>query len=129
MIQDSDKYISLRTFRKSGIGVDTPVWFALHNEGSLYCYSAGNVGKVKRLRNSNKAEVALCDYRGKLNGSWQSVQATLIDETKEKQLAFQLLRGKYGFQFRLLDLAAWLGGRIRSRQVIKITLNDIEETP
>ena len=46
-----ENYINLATFRKSGKAVETPIWFA-HAEGSYYAFSAGNAGKVKRLRNS-----------------------------------------------------------------------------
>ena len=63
------RYVSLATFRKSGAKVATPVWAAPAGDW-LYIFSAGNAGKVKRLRNSDQAELAECDMRGKLLGSW-----------------------------------------------------------
>ena len=48
------KYLNLETFRKTGIGVRTPVWFAqdiLHSASAtvFYIYSEAGAGKVKRI--------------------------------------------------------------------------------
>ena len=55
-----ERYVSLATFRRNGTEVKTPVWFAVI-DGKLYVVSAGNAGKVKRLRHSPKALVAVSD--------------------------------------------------------------------
>ena len=52
------RYMSLATFRKSGAQVATPVWFA-PADGKLYVFTAGDSGKVKRLRGSSRARRAL----------------------------------------------------------------------
>jgi uncharacterized protein len=44
------KFINLETFRKSGVGVRTPVWFA-ERDGQFFVYTLLNFGKVKRIRN------------------------------------------------------------------------------
>jgi len=49
--------LSLATFRKSGAEVATPVWFAA-SDGNLYVFTAGDSGKVKRLRHTARARVA-----------------------------------------------------------------------
>ena len=54
------KYFSLRTYRKTGVAVDTAVWFA-DGDGCYYVFSEAKAGKVKRLRNSAQAAVAVCD--------------------------------------------------------------------
>jgi PPOX class probable F420-dependent enzyme len=51
------RYISLATFRKTGIPVYTPVWFGEGN-GRLYVMTNGKSGKSKRLRNN--PEVRIC---------------------------------------------------------------------
>ena len=43
------RYISFRTFRRSGIAVDTPVWFASIDPDSHYLFSAAGAGKVNKL--------------------------------------------------------------------------------
>ncbi|HEV2057076.1 MAG TPA: pyridoxamine 5'-phosphate oxidase family protein [Methylomirabilota bacterium] len=51
---DRHRYLSLATFRKSGIKVATPVWLAAA-DGKLHVFTAGESGKVKRLRHSSDA--------------------------------------------------------------------------
>ncbi len=61
------KYISLVTFRKSGVGVPTPVWFA-EQDGKLYVKTRSDSGKYKRIRNNGRVAVAPCTARGKVTG-------------------------------------------------------------
>jgi len=61
------KYISLATFRKTGIPVYTPIWFA-EEDGKLYFMTSSKLGKVKRLRNNPKVNIAPCTIRGKITG-------------------------------------------------------------
>ena len=115
------KYFSLATFRKDGRKVATPVWFATNGDVH-YVFSAGDAGKVKRLRNSNRAEVAACDVRGKLLGEWQEASAALFDDPEEVATALALLRKKYGWQMRMADWGARLAGRYGKRGYIRVTL-------
>ena len=48
-------YINLRTFKRDGTGVDTPVWFA-ESDGKLYVFTEGDAYKVKRLRRDARTE-------------------------------------------------------------------------
>ncbi len=61
------KYICLTTFRKSGVGVATPVWFA-ERDGKLYVKTRIESGKSKRIRNNPSVRVAPCTIRGKIIG-------------------------------------------------------------
>ena len=63
----SHKYIDLVTFRKNGIGVHTPVWFA-GDDDRLYVFSNPKSGKLKRIRNNPRVEIAPCTMRGKVVG-------------------------------------------------------------
>ena len=115
-------YISLATFRKDGRKVATPVW-AAPLDGDLVMFSDPDAGKVKRLRNSSDAEIAVCDFRGKLLGQWVGAQAWLMDEAEATQKAAISLREKYGWQSVLLDGVSRLGGRLHRRQYISIRPN------
>ena len=117
----SAAYVSLRTYRKSGATVDTPVWCAASDD-ALYVFSAGNAGKVKRLRNSNKAQLAVCDVRGKLLGEWVDAQAEVVTDSASIATALAALRTKYGWQMRLADLGAKLTGKFNKRAYIRIVL-------
>ncbi|MEM7018875.1 MAG: PPOX class F420-dependent oxidoreductase [Pseudomonadota bacterium] len=118
---ENAQYLNLATFRKNGNAVKTPIWFAQIGE-AYYAFSAGNAGKVKRLRNSSKSRVAPCDARGKVLGEWIDSEALIILDTDEIEQAYQALRQKYGWQMRLLDFFSHLAGKIKQRSVIAIKL-------
>ena len=61
------QYIDLVTFRKSGIGVHTPVWFA-DLGGRLSVMTRSDSGKMKRIRNNPQVELAPCTLRGRRLG-------------------------------------------------------------
>ncbi len=117
------RYVSLGTFRKSGAMVATPVWAAADGE-SFYVFSAGDAGKVKRLRNSARAQLAVCTVNGKLLSGWVDAEAHLIDESAEIARALAALRRKYGFAMWLADAGAKLSGRFQRRAYIRVKLVD-----
>ena len=114
-------YVSLATFRKSGVAVRTPVWAAPSGQ-RLYVFSAGNAGKVKRLRNSARAEVAVCDVRGKVLGAWYPAMAIVLEDRDEIEQALLALRRKYGWQMWLADVGARLTGKFERRAYIRVEL-------
>jgi hypothetical protein len=115
------RYLSLATFRKNGNAVATPVWFAADG-GKLYAFTAGDSGKVKRLRNSSRARVAPCTVRGNLLGDWQDAQARIATDAATVERAYRALRDKYGLQMWLTDLSSRLTGRYSRRAVLEIAL-------
>jgi PPOX class probable F420-dependent enzyme len=118
---DPHRYVSLATFRRDGTTVATPVWFAAV-DGLLYVFTAGDSGKVKRLRNNPRARVAPCDVRGRIEGEWHDATARVVSDPVTIGRVRAAVRAKYGWQVRLLDLGAWLSGRIRRRAWIEIAL-------
>jgi PPOX class probable F420-dependent enzyme len=118
---DRHRYVSLATFRRNGTEVATPVWFAAV-DGKLYVVSAGDAGKVKRLRHSSRARVAPCDARGGVHGEWRDATAQLISDPGLIERSRAALRAKYGWQIRVLDLFSRLTGRNRRRGWIQIVL-------
>ncbi len=77
------KYASLVTFRKSGVGVPTPIWFA-EEGGRLYVMTRSDSGKFKRLRNRPEATMAPCTMRGRVTGLSVKVQGRLLSGEEEK---------------------------------------------
>ncbi len=114
-------YFKLATFRKNGNAVETPVWFAPHGD-TFYVFSAGDAGKVKRIRVSGRARVAACDVRGKLTGEWSDAHARLVNDGAEIETAYVALRRKYGLRMATLDFFAKLSGRYQRRQMIAVNL-------
>lgn len=118
---DRHRYLSLATFRRSGEAVATPVWFA-EVDGLLYVFTAGDAGKVKRLRRSPRARVAPCDIRGRVEGEWQDATARIVTDGPAIQRARAAFGAKYGWRLWLLDLGSRLSGRIHRRRWIEIAL-------
>ena len=118
---DRHRYVSLATFRKSGTPVATPVWFAAV-DGRLYVVSAGNAGKVKRIRNASRARVAPSDVRGRVTGPWQEATARVITDPLAIERAGAALRAKYGWQVRILNFVSRLTGRAQRRAWLEVTV-------
>lgn len=113
--------MSLATFRRNGSQVATPVWFAAR-DGRLYVVSAGSAGKVKRIRNTARAQVAPCDVRGTVRGPWHNATARVITDASVIDRARRSLRAKYGWQVALLDFVSRLTGRAKRRAWLEIAL-------
>ncbi|HZQ20159.1 MAG TPA: PPOX class F420-dependent oxidoreductase [Terriglobales bacterium] len=88
------KYISLTTFRKTGVPVRTPVWFA-EEGGKLYVMSERETGKIKRLRNNPNVKLAPCNIRGKVTGPEFAGTARVLPSGEESELARLAVRRKY----------------------------------
>lgn len=115
------RYLSLTTFRRSGVPVNTPVWFA-EKDDKYYIFSARDTGKVKRIRNSTRARIAACDVKGKVTGEW--LEATCDFATHdEERLAYDLLVDKYGWQMKITNFFSRLSGKIGHRVVLVVSVN------
>ncbi|MFN8473696.1 MAG: PPOX class F420-dependent oxidoreductase [Anaerolineae bacterium] len=114
---DGHKYMNLTTFRKSGAGVVTPVWFA-ESGGRLYVMTQMSTGKTKRIRNNGRVEVAPSDRAGKPLGPSAPGQARLLSGA-EADAANDLLSKKYGLMKRMFELMGV--ARKNARVFIEIT--------
>ena len=86
-------YISLTTFRKSGVGVATPVWFG-EQDGKLYVMTRGDMGKSKRIRNNPQVKIAPCTIRGKVTGPEFPATVRILPK-EEHARARQAINRKY----------------------------------
>jgi len=87
------RYISLATFRKTGVPVYTPIWFAEEN-GKLYFMTNSKLGKVKRIRNNPQVKIAPCTMRGKITGPEFSATARILG-TEDVARVRGAIRAKY----------------------------------
>ncbi len=113
------KYLNLETFRKTGVGVRTPVWFAPEGN-AFYIYTLPDAGKAKRIRNNPKVRIAPCGMRGNLRGAWVEARARICDGP-EAAHGQELLRRKYGWMKIVGDFFSRLRGRTQA--VIAIQLD------
>jgi uncharacterized protein len=113
------KYLNLETFKKSGEGVKTPVWFAadpsvpLDSSGAnLFAYTIGVSGKVKRIRNNPRVRIAPCDMKGRVLGDWVDARAEIVTG-EEAARGMNLLNKKYFPWKQLLGFFASFSRRER----------------
>ncbi|MBE0684409.1 MAG: PPOX class F420-dependent oxidoreductase [Anaerolineaceae bacterium] len=97
------QYINVETFRKNGVGVKTPVWFAQDGD-TLVVRTESTSGKMKRIRNNAHVSIVPCDARGGLLGEWVEARAEIISEQSENEKVNRLVTKKYGLTKRLFDL-------------------------
>jgi PPOX class probable F420-dependent enzyme len=117
------KYFSLRSFKKDGGPVDTPVWFA-PLEQHWVIFTDGTSYKVKRIRRNPRVQVARCDMRGKVLGPWVSGTARIVENEPERsERAYQALNAKYGLIMRLGTVMSALAGRRSRRLILEIAID------
>ena len=107
------EYVSLTTFRRSGVPVATPVWAAADG-ADLVVWTRTDTGKVKRLRHTTRVTVAPCEFRGTTTGDAVEGVAEIIDHA-EWPRALAALRRDYGLRFQLGYLTSRLVQRLSRR--------------
>lgn len=108
---EGKRYLNLETYRKSGKGVRTPVWFATEPEPAgeprLYVYTTADSGKAKRIRRTGVVKITPCDARGRATGEWIAAQAQIVTgEAFERGM--RLINRKYRPWKQILDLSTSL---------------------
>lgn len=116
---EGHQYANLTTFRKSGQGVPTPIWFTFL-DGKLYIVTLGTSGKVKRIRNNPHVLLEPCDQVGKTLGPSLPGQArTLsIEEGIGANLA---LARRYGIFYAGFAIFWHFNGTAKDRVYLEIT--------
>jgi len=119
------KYVSLRSFKRNGEPVDTPVWFAI-SEGALVVFTDGTSYKVKRIRRNSNVQLARCDVRGNVLGPWHSATCRAVEADAERiARAYVALNEKYGLLMRIGTVFSRLAGRAKRRLILEITLDPV----
>lgn len=117
---EGKSFLNLESFRRSGIGVKTPVWFTQDAE-TLYVRTVAGSGKVKRVKNNGRIQIVPCEANGKPVGEWVMAQAVEITDPETAELVRRLLEKKYGaVQVRAFAAATAL--RKEKYTVLKIQL-------
>ena len=92
---EKQKYLNLETFRKNGESMKTPVWFTQAGQ-TIYVLTMANSGKVKRIGNNGRVNIAPCKMDGKLTGTWVPAQARQVTDPAVSTTVDRLLDKKYG---------------------------------
>lgn len=97
------RYALLRSYRKNGEPVDTPIWFAVEQNSIVFRTKRGP--KTARMRAHPRVELTACDYRGR-KSSGATVftgTATILDGAAAAD-ANRVLHRRYGWQWNLVPL-------------------------
>lgn len=97
-----ERYINLTSFRKDGSEASTPVWVVSDDGRRLIVWTGSQTWKAKRIRRDPRVLVARSTFRGRERGERIEGRARIVEGFDVKAL----IRKKYGWQMRLLELAS-----------------------
>lgn len=103
----AERYISLTTHRQNGTLASAPVWVVSDDGVRLLVWTGAATWKVARIRRDARVFVAACDHRGHECGLRFPAHARALGP-EAARIVDPLLRRKYGWQRRLLELRARL---------------------
>jgi PPOX class probable F420-dependent enzyme len=97
------RYLRLRSFRRDGTPVDTPIWFGL--DGTAVVFRTKTGPKTKRLAAHPGVQLTPCDYRGRVREAATTIagHATILAGSDAEQ-ANRLLHQRYGWQWNIVPL-------------------------
>ena len=104
---DRQNYLNLETFRKTGVGVKTPVWFVQEGE-TLFVRTIANSGKVKRIRKKGRVNIAPCKVDGTPLGSWVPAIAREVRDRDTDRKVDRMLGKKYRLMKTFFSLSSSL---------------------
>jgi uncharacterized protein len=106
------KYVLLTTFTRDGRPKSTPVWAATDGD-RLLVITAEKSWKVKRIRNSARVMLAVCDMRGRPKSEAIDATATILD-TSQTSAVYDAIGQRYGLVGRVFNAFSKLRGGMQS---------------
>jgi uncharacterized protein len=109
-----EKYVSVVTFRKTGVAVPTATWIVPLDGGRAGVLTSSASGKAKRLRNNPGVTLQPSDVRGRVKAGTTAVTGTveLVTSGPDFETITSRVRAKYGLMvpvMRLVDSVRHLG--------------------
>jgi PPOX class probable F420-dependent enzyme len=95
-----EQFVVLTSYRKDGTPVPTTVWFANEN-GHIYVTTGSAAGKIKRIRNNGRVQLAPSDRAGHIHGETVQAQAQEVP-TSEYERVNAILANKYKEQYNTI---------------------------
>lgn len=120
-----NRYISLTTLRRDGTPVATAVWVADLGDGTVGFTTGAGSGKVKRVSHTPAVRVSPCNARGVVPvgaPSWAGT-ARVARGADHARVRAAIAR-RYGWQLRLIDLAARVRRRAPDEVGVVVSFDD-----
>ncbi|BBY53722.1 PPOX class F420-dependent oxidoreductase [Mycobacterium koreense] len=97
------RYLLLRSYRRDGRAVDTPVWFLLDGDTVLLRTKIGP--KTRRLTANPVVALTVCDHRGRVRPDAPTTTGRArILRGAEAEHANRMLHRRYGWQWNVVPL-------------------------
>jgi PPOX class probable F420-dependent enzyme len=112
-------FISLTTFRRSGVGVPTTVWVGRDGDALLVTTPRGS-GKVKRLGRDSRVQMAPSSRFGKVDDDAPTVTGVgaILDDDAARERCNEVMIEKYGLEYRVMMGIEKLGRKGDDNRVI-----------
>jgi PPOX class probable F420-dependent enzyme len=120
--------MNLRSFRKDGTPVDTPLW-VIPVDDHFGSYTDDRSFKAKRLRRNAQVEIAACDVWGRRSTPWYSATCQIVEEPARRETIFGLIKKKYGIHWHLSLWGSRLTDRVKHRVVLEFAVQSEQPLP
>lgn len=102
------QYVSLTTFTKDGRPKPVPIWIARDGDRAVMITEKKS-WKVKRIRNTPRVTLAVCDMRGNVKGEPVEAVATVLDDS-HTDAVYRAISERYGIVGRVFTIFSKLRG-------------------
>ena len=102
------QYILLTTFTKDGKPKPTPIWAAVDGD-RLLVITEGKAWKVKRIRNTPRVTMAVCDIRGRPKSDAVEGTAAILDKSHNGAV-YDAIGKRYGVVGKVFNLFSKMRG-------------------
>jgi PPOX class probable F420-dependent enzyme len=107
------EYILLTTFTKDGRPKPTAVWAAPDEQDRLVVITVENSWKVKRIRNTPRVTLAICDRGGKPKSDAIEATASILDKSQTGAV-YDAIAKRYGLIGKTFNLFSKLKGGMKN---------------
>ena len=112
------QYVLLTTFTKDGRPKPTPIWAA--NDGDrLLMITQGKSWKVKRIRNTPRVTLAICDMGGHPKSEAIEATATILDAS-QTGLVYDAIGREYGILGKAFNVFSRLRGGMKTNVGLEV---------
>jgi hypothetical protein len=112
------QYVLLTTFTKDGRPKPTAIWAA--NEGDrVLMITQGKSWKVKRIRNTPRVTLAICDMGGHPKSEAVEATATILDSS-QTGLVYDAIGREYGIVGKVFNLFSKLRGGMKNNVGLEV---------
>lgn len=112
------QYVLLTTFTRDGRPKPTPVWTAPDGD-RLLVISEDKSWKVKRIRNTPRVTLAVCDIRGRPKSEAIDATATILDKAHNGAV-YRAIGRQYGFVGAAFNFFSKLRGGMQNNVGIEL---------